>query len=287
MPSNPANPPLPPGKRTSIIPYKGKYFCCNNPAFMGIEHCAKTRDGDPPASQPLINLAGDITTSASNLVHFFKWSALYYDGTPPLMSFKEMNINDKDWFICVTPLKTGTERYFFPELGSTPFSQLTYSFLEVMKQDLTFPDKEIDKCATLLITCSWPRVKRADTDEECFEYKKAVNLRGPRAFEISIWERKDKVVEGGPVEEEMVDIDVKGKGNASVECVVPDQTSNSSEDEANSEDRMMNLKALNEMLLASMEDQKLKASKQLENYVKNEAKLAKKESREKLKGKEN
>lgn len=221
MPSNAANPPLPPGKRTSTVPYEGKYFCCNNIAFIGIEQCEKTRDGNPPTPVPVTNLTGEVTTSAANLVHFFKWAALYYDGTPPLQSHKEMNINIKTWFIQVKQLKSGLERYFFPELGSTPFSQLTYSFLEVAKQDLTFPNKEIQKCAHLAIMCCYPRTKR---DEECPEHKKPYAMRKGRAFEVSIWERKD-VLSAAPSIREQMDAwenKEKGKGKEKAKCVGSD-----------------------------------------------------------------
>ncbi|TID26705.1 hypothetical protein E6O75_ATG01198 [Venturia nashicola] len=293
MPSNASNPPLPPDSRTSIIPYKGKYFCCSNVPFTALEQAEKTRDGNPPSPAPITNITSDLTTSSDNLAHFFKWSSLYFDGTPPLQSYKEMNINNKTWFIQVKGLKSGLERYFFPELGSTPYSQLTYSFLEVMKQDLTFPNKKIEKQAHMAVMCCFPRKKWM---EDCPEQKKPVNIRKGRAFEVSIWERKDIAIEGLMEElkitEDKKDKKGKGKGKAKVECVVPPDRISDSSDEANDEGRLMNLKALNEMLKVSMEDQKEKADKQLQTYMKNEAKLEAKEAKAKkiqedVKSKEN
>ncbi|KAE9984959.1 hypothetical protein BLS_000538 [Venturia inaequalis] len=294
MPSNASNPPLPPGKRTSIVPFKGKYFCCNNIAFTGLEQAEKTRDGKPQSPAPIINIAGDLTTSSSHLVHFFKWACLYFDGTPPLQSHKEMNINTKTWFVQVKGIKSGLERYFFPELGSTPYSQLTYSFLEVAKQDLTFPNKEVEKQAHLAIVCCFPRKKFM---EECPELKRPVNTRKGRAYEVSIWERKDIVIEGLMEELNIAEEqkDKKGKGKAKVECVAPPDQISDSSDEANDEGRLMNLKALNEMLKVSVEDQKENADKQLQTSIKrkakHEAKVAKRakaeKSQEDMKSKEN
>lgn len=294
MPSNAANPPLPPGKRTSIVPYKGKYFCCSNVPFTGLEQAEKTRDGNARTPEPITNITGDLTTSSTNLVHFFKWASLYFDGTPPLQSYKEMDINTKTWFIQVKQLKSGAERYFFPELGSTPFSQLTYSFLEVTNEDLTFPDKEVEKCAGLAIMCCFPRKKFV---EDCPEQKKPHNMRNGRAFEVSIWKRESNGLKKLKEDLEMSKEKFKNKGNkgkAKVECVVPPDQISDSSDEANNEDRLLNLKALNEMLKLSVEDQKVKADKVLQTYMENEAKFEAKleaeakakKSKENVKGEE-
>lgn len=192
-----------------------------------------------------------------------------------------MNIDTKTWFVQVKELKSGLERYFFPELGSTPYSQLIYSFLEVAKQDLTFPNKEVEKQAYIAVVCCFPRKKFM---EECPEQKKPVNMRKGRAFEVSIWERKDIAIEGLMEELNITEEEEKGKkgkGKAKVECVVPPDQLSDSSDEANDEGRLMNLKALNEILKVSMEDQKEKADELLQTYMKNEAKLEAKEAKAK------
>jgi hypothetical protein len=252
MPSNLGNPPLPP-KRTGILPFQGKYLCCKNLPLHALEIVKEHLDKE--------------VSFAQNIIEFLEWAKHYFDCTPPHINYREMNIDAVTWFIRVKELKSRRERFFFPELGSTPITGIKYSFLEVAVEDLTFPNKEIHKCVTEEFICPWPRSKKFKVGG-CVEHSAPVGLKKGRAFEISAWEREDKKTECVvPVE------DIEDK---KPECVVPKLTTPDDSDHANNEDmteqlRQMDLKTLKEMLVVSDKAEKERAAK--------EKKAAKKEKR--------
>lgn len=261
MPSNKANPPLPP-KRTGILPFQGKYFCCQNLPLHALEivkeHLDKEvniKDGSAPPAGPVTGISNDHVSSAQNIIEFLEWAKHYYDCTPPLISYREMNIDAVTWFIRVKELKSRRERFYFPELGSTPITGIKYSFLEVAVEDLTFPNKEIHKRVTEEFICPWPKsTAKKFRVGGCIEHSAPVGLKKGRAFEISAWEREEK----------------------KAECVVPKPTTLDDSDHANNEDlteqlRQMDLKTLKEMLVVSDKAEKERAAK--------EKKAAKKEKR--------
>jgi hypothetical protein len=247
MPPESPNPPLPP-KRTGILPFKGKYFCCNNLPLHTLEYFKNRLDKErnttenehPPG--PVTGLSNDHIEAAQNVISFLEWAKHWYDATPPLISSREMNIDTVTWFIQVKELKSRRKRFFFPQLGSTPITGVTYSFLEVAIEDLTFPNKEIQKRLVKEVICPYPKEKKF---EKCIEHSAPVGLRKGRAFEISAWARHDK----------------------KIEFVVPIETSisNGSDDANNEGDEMreMDLKALKEMLVVSDKAEKERVAKEM------------------------
>lgn len=280
-----------PPKRSNLLPWKGKFFCCDQIALLGTEHVKerlcqelRTASGTVPPPGPIIGLAIESITHCQNLLHFLEWCKHYYNATPPLMSNREMNIDEKTWFVQVKELRTRKERYFFPEKESTPITNIAYSFLEVTKEDLTFPDKETRKFYSREIICPYPKDK-IKLGENCPEFHAPYGKKKGRAYDLSVWERKKKVVEEAPAPAEK---EKAKEAKAEAECVVP-ATSNIFSDpseEANNEDsedkeaRAMELKELKEMLVVSTKVETERSKKAAKAYRK--AKLEARMSSESL-----
>jgi hypothetical protein len=194
--NSPSNPPLP-ADRSPAIPVK-KYFCCNNVALRAINSIKSdlpeedtTLDGIASPPESLDRITDEGMNLNVLLLYFFEWAKLYYNSTPPLISNREMNIDKVTWFIQVQCLKVRSKRFFFPQLGGCPITNLPYSFLEAAPEDLEFPNKHISKRLMIEYICPYDEDKpQSQLGEKCPEFFAPSGEKKGRSYGIGVWARQ-------------------------------------------------------------------------------------------------